>query len=126
MMLFHDIELDFDIFDADTADAYEEAVRETQAMAVKKEGETLGTSIRRQCGAVFTFFDSLFGDGFHKELFGERTNLLECIGIFREFVQAVDEQKKALDTMMAEVGAGRGAPNRAARRAAAHAHQHQV
>lgn len=119
-MLFHDIELDFDIFDADTAEAYEEAVRETQAMAVKKEGETLGASIRRQCGAVFTFFDALFGDGFHKELFGERTNLLECIGIFREFIQAVDEQKKTLDTLVAEVKAGHGAtPNRAARRAAA-------
>lgn len=118
-MIFRDIELDFDIFDADTAEAYEAAVQETRDMSVKKEGEALGACIRRQCGAVFTFFDALFGEGFHKELFGERTNLLECIGTFREFIQAVDEQKKGLDTLVAEVEAERGAPNRAARRAAA-------
>ena len=118
-MLFHDMELDFDIFDADTAEAYEEAVQDAKAAAIKSEGEALGASIRRQCRAVFTFFDALFGEGFHKELFGERTNLLECVGTFREFIQAVDEQKKGLDTLVAEVEAERGAPNRAARRAAA-------
>ena len=118
-MVFKDMELDFDIFDAETADLYEEAVKTTRDAAVKKAGETLGDAIRRQCNAVFHFFDILFGDGFHKELFGERTNLMECIETFRDFVKAVDEQKAALDTMMKEVEADTAtAPNRAARRAA--------
>jgi hypothetical protein len=122
-MLFKDMELDFDIFDAETADAYEAAVKKAQAAAVKKQGETLGGAIRRQCKAVFTFFDDLFGADFHKDLFGEKTNLMECISTFRDFTKAVDEQKAALDTLMEEVAADKAAPNRAARRAAAKAGQ---
>lgn len=117
-MIFKDMELDFDIFDAETADLYEDAVKTARDEAVKKAGETLGDAIRRQCNAVFNFFDTIFGEGFHKELFGPRTNLMECIGTFRDFIKAVDEQKAALDTMMKEVEADTAAPNRAARRAA--------
>lgn len=117
-MIFKDMELDFAIFDAETADLYEEAVKTARDEAVKKAGETLGDAIRRQCNAVFNFFDTIFGEGFHKELFGPRTNLMECIGTFRDFIKAVDEQKAALDTMMKEVEADTAAPNRAARRAA--------
>lgn len=122
-MVFRDMELDFDIFDADTAEAYEEAVKAVQKTAVKKPEETLADAIRRQCSGVFQFFDDLFGEGFHKDLFGERTNLMECIGAFREFVKLVDDQKTALTEMMAQVEAERpqAAPNRAARRAAARA-----
>lgn len=123
-MQFRDMDLDFDIFDADTADAYEEAVKNAQAAASgKKEGESLGDAIRRQCHAVFDFFDDLFGDGFHKELFGEKTNLMECISTFREFVKTVNAQKAELDTLMQEVAADNtaAAPNRAARRAAVRA-----
>lgn len=117
-MIFKDMELDFDIFDAETADLYVDAVKTARDEAVKKAGETLGDAIRRQCNAVFNFFDTIFGEGFHKELFGPRTNLMECIGTFRDFIKAVDEQKAALDTMMKEVEADTAAPNRAARRAA--------
>jgi len=117
-MLFRDMELDFDIFNADDAELYEQAAKEAQKTAVKKQGETLADAIRRQCRGVFQFFDTLFGDGFHRELFGERTNLMECIGAFREFVQLVDEQRGALSDLMAQVEAEGGtAPNRAARRA---------
>ena len=112
-MLFRDMELDFDIFDADTAELYEEAV--------KKPGETLAECIRRQCGAVFNFFDTLFGEDFHRELFGECTNLVECLEAFREFVGLVNAQRATLDTMIAEAKAEGAAPNRATRRAAARA-----
>ena len=120
-MQFRNMELDFDIFDAETADAYEAAAKRTKAAAVKKSEETLGDAIRRQCNAVFDFFDDLFGDGFHRELFGEKTNLIECIEAFREFVKAVNDQKSTLNKMLADVTAENdsAAPNRAARRAAA-------
>lgn len=120
-MQFRNMELDFDIFDAETADAYEAAAKRTKAAAVKKSEETLGDAIRRQCNAVFDFFDDLFGDGFHRELFGEKTNLIECIEAFRDFVKAVDAQKSTLGKMLSEMTseAEVAAPNRAARRAAA-------
>ncbi len=120
-MVFRDLDLDFDIFDADTAELYEEAAKQAGEEAVKKPGETLAECIRRQCGAVFHFFDTLFGDNFHRELFGERTNLVECLEAFREFVGLVNAQRAALDNMIAEVKAEGAAPNRAARRATARA-----
>lgn len=120
-MLFRNMEVDFDIFDADTAEDYEAAVEQARAENVSVPGETLATAIRRQCGAVFTFFDAVLGEGAHKDIFGERTNLIECLEAFREFVKAVDEQKAKLNTMLAEVEAETAsaapAPNRAQRRA---------
>lgn len=115
MMKFRDKELDFDLFDADTAEAYEAAVDAVmEANADHPKGETLSQTIRRQCAIVFNFFDDLFGDGFHKELFGERTNLLECTDAFAEFTAAVDAQKAQLDERISKT-----TPNRATRRAAA-------
>lgn len=110
MMTFRGHELDFDLFDAETAEAYEEGVRRVQEADMPK-GETLAQTIRRQCSLVFDFFDDLFGDGFHKELFGERTNLTECIDAFAEFAAAVDAQKAQLNEKVS-----RYTGNRAARR----------
>lgn len=116
MMKFRDKELDFDLFDAETAEAYEEAVeRVREANANPPKGETLSQTIRRQCGLVFDFFDDLFGEGFHKELFGERTNLMECVDAFAEFTAAVDAQKAQLNEKISKYAP---TPNRAARRAA--------
>lgn len=119
------LEVDFDIFEADNADAYEQAMENVKALATPPTNELLGEAIRRQCNAVFDFFDDIFGDGFHKEIFGEKTNLTECLQTFRDFTKQVAEQKEKLDTMMQEFSAESEAPapNRAARRAAAKAAQ---
>jgi hypothetical protein len=122
-MTFHDLELEYDIFDADTAEAYEQAARQVGQDAAKVAGEGLADNIRRQCKAVFTFFDTLFGEGFHRELFGERTNLMECLSAFREFTKLINEQRGALDALVAEVNEERAAPNRATRRAIARANK---
>lgn len=115
MMKFRGMELDFDVFDADTAEAYEEAIKQVQeSRAEAPKGETLSATIRRQCGRIFDFFDDLFGDGFHKQLFGERTNLTECVDAFAEFTAQVNAQKQELDDRI-----NLYTPNRAARRAAA-------
>lgn len=118
-MLFRNMELDFDIFDAETADAYEAAAQQARDASVRNPEDTMGDAIRRQCGAVFDFFDELFGDGFHKELFGDRTNLVECVDVYSEFNKAVSAQKARLDAAVADaMGASvTTLPNRAARRA---------
>lgn len=123
-MLFREMELDFDLFEAEDADAYEKAVKGVLKEAAPVAGETAGDSIRRQCQSVFDFFDALFGDGFHRELFGERTNLLECLKAFQEFTESVGTQKAELGRMLEELGAGSARPaNRAERRAALRAVQ---
>ena len=77
MLQFRDMELDFDLYDADNAETYEVALDNFSDAAKKIPATgTLAGSIRYQCGMVFDFFDDLFGDGFHKQVFGERTNLV--------------------------------------------------
>lgn len=118
-MVFRNIEVDFDIYDADTAEVYEGAVQTVLESAVPKEGESLADGIRRQCNTVFAFFDTLFGDGFYKELFGQRTNMMECLQAFKEFLELVSKQREQLTALTAEIqSAQTAAPNRAARRAA--------
>lgn len=118
-MVFRNIEVDFDIYDADTAEVYEGAVQTVLESAVPKEGESLADGIRRQCNTVFAFFDTLFGDGFHKELFGQRTNMIECLQAFKEFLELVSKQREQLTALTAEIQSTQtAAPNRAARRAA--------
>lgn len=118
-MVFRNIEVDFDIYDADTAEVYEGAVQTVLESAVPKEGESLADGIRRQCNTVFAFFDTLFGDGFHKELFGQRTNMMECLQAFKEFLELVSKQREQLTALTAEIQSAQTAvPNRAARRAA--------
>lgn len=115
MMKFKGLELDFDIYDADQAEAYEAALsRVVEESAREVPGETLSGGIRRQCGVVFDFFDELFGEGAHKELFGDKTNLTVCLDTFKEFTDLVNAQSGALAERMKEY-----APNRAVRRAAA-------
>ena len=107
------IELEFDLFDADNAEVYEAAVEKVQkGLAETTEGTTLSVVIRHQCGLIFQFFDDVVGDGFHKELFGDKTNLMTCLDAFGAFVAAVNEQKAELDMRVNQY-----MPNRAARRA---------
>lgn len=92
-----DKEFEFDIYDADTAEKYEKGIANIQ-----EECENIGTelsaseSIRAQCGIMFEFIDGLLGEGVAKDIFGERTNLTECLDVFDELVKYADEQKKAM------------------------------
>lgn len=110
-MLFRERELNFDIFDADTAERYETATQAVEDATAKVEGERLSASIRRQCEAVFAFFDALFGKGFHRELFGEKTNLIECLDAFAEFVSLAGAQQSAVNDRLSKY-----LPDRAGRR----------
>lgn len=113
-MVFKGIEFDFDIYDADAAEDYE---REAKALQDKaddmKKGENLAVYIRRQCEAIFTFFDNLLGDGTHRDLFGDRVNLRVCLEAVEEFKGIVEGQMHNLPTSATPTH-----PNRATRRAA--------
>lgn len=121
-MVFRNLEVDFDVFDADDMDAYLEALEKVKETHIKAHGERGGDAIRRVCQGIFTFFDDLLGEGTSKELFGEKTNMMTCMVAYREFIDAVDEQKAVLDDMVSEIHAKNKAKvetngNRATRRA---------
>ena len=113
MMEFRGLELDFDIYDADQAEAYEDALQTVQEESAKKvPGEGLAAGIRRQCGIVFDFFDDLFGEGTHRQIFGEKVNLGICLDAFKEFTDLVNAQKDAMAAKVQQY-----TPNRETRRA---------
>lgn len=116
------VELEFDIFDADTAENYEVALKtlEEAGKEAQLAGETgkLSENIRMQCEGVFDFIDDIFGDGTSKEVFGEKTNLREALNIANKVINSVEEQRKEFEEEQASsVFAVAQKPNRAQRRA---------
>ena len=87
---------EFDVFELENARRYRDGL-----LAVNKDIEAAKQetdfvkSIERQCNAVFAFFDTLFGEGAHREIFGNSTNLISCMSAFRATVDAItaDAQK---------------------------------
>lgn len=99
-MRFFGTELDFDLFDADFAGAYETAVSGlTGALSELPEDMGLEATVRAQCGLIFDFFDGLFGAGTSGEIFGGSVNLRSCIAALREFNDIARRQRREFDAM---------------------------
>lgn len=112
-MKINGVELaDIDIFDADTAEKYEKVLDKVVRESENLKGLKTSAVIRKQCNLVFEVFNSLFGEGTDKKVFGERVNLKICLKAFEELVEQVNEQKKEIEEMTAKY-----TPNRAQRRA---------
>lgn len=112
MIKINGIELELDIFDAETAEIYEDALDEVKNQATVKDGAKMSDMIRTQCNAVFNFFDEVFGEGTSKEVFGEKTNLMECLRAFEIVIEYVSNQTEEAKKMTDKYS-----PNRAQRRA---------
>lgn len=115
-MKINNVELeDIDIFDADTAEKYEIAVKKVQEEAAASkllESIRLSEAIRKQCNAVFNCFNTMFGDGTDRKVFGNKVNLMICLKAFEELIIHVNEQKKELEKLT-----NKYSPNRAQKRA---------
>ena len=113
-------ELDYDIFDADKADVYEQAMNAVvEKMAVidkEKDSMSFAKAIRAQCEAVAECFDTLFGEGTAARIFDGVLNLKLAMQSFQELVEGVNAKKAEIGKMAKAVNAKYGG-NRAARRA---------
>lgn len=113
-------ELDYDIFDADKADAFENALNlVAQKMAdleKESEGMTYAQVIRIQCEAVADCFDNLFGEGTAVKIFDGVVNLKVAMNAFQELADGINAEKAELETMAKAVTA-KYSGNRAQRRA---------
>jgi len=112
MLKINDVELEFDLLDADTADSYEEALKLTDNIVDKVKGLAAGESIRKQCQIIFDVFNTIFGEGTDRKIFGGKTNLRSCLEAFEKLVSNADEQKEELDKKYSKYS-----PNRAQKRA---------
>ncbi len=101
-MTIHNIELAFDMFDADTCERFEQAVeavsQKAQALQNQK-GLKASESIRAQCGAIFECFDHIFGEGTARSLFGGKVNLQDCLQAFQTLVANVEQQRDQIEKL---------------------------
>lgn len=112
-MIINKVEIgNLDIYDADVAESYENALAEIEKKAEVAEKETkISVCIRKQCEAIFDCFNSLFGEGTDVKIFGGKTNLIVCLKAVDELATQVNEQKNEFEKMFDKYS-----PNRAQRR----------
>ena len=83
-------EFDFDPMDYEDAVRYEAAVKRFQESSdALDEHAPLGESILKGCEIYKAFFDSMFGEGTYKSLFGEKKNIRACDEAFISLVSYV-------------------------------------
>lgn len=111
MLKINGVELEFDLLDADTAEKYDECLKDVRNIKDKVACMSVGESIRYQCNAVFDVFDSIFGEGTSFEIFGEKAHLGKCLDAFETLVAEANKQADDMGKKYSKY-----APNRAARR----------
>lgn len=108
-------ELEIDFYDADVMEKIENSFEETQQEVqnyMNKKTQKTSEVIRSVCKVVFDFFNKVFGEGTDKKIFGTKTNLIECLKAFEQFVDAKVKQDKELEEISNKYN-----PNRAKRKA---------
>ncbi len=111
-MKINGIELqDIDILDLEVAEKWEQALENVEGITKTIEGMKVSESIRTQCNAIFDVFNTLFGEGTDRKIFGDRVNLIICLKAFEELVIQVNSQSVEVEKM-----ASKYSPNRATRR----------
>ncbi len=82
---------DLDTFDPDVLEKVENARdRVLEECEQSEKEEKRSASVRRQCGAVAEFIETLWGEGTARKVFGEKTNLLQCLKAFEEICVGLD------------------------------------
>lgn len=111
-MIINGVELEnIDIYDVEIAEKYEKAMKKVENIEKEVEGLSFAESIKKQCETVFEMFNTLFGEGTDKKVFGNKVNLIICLKAFEELVLQTNEQKTEIEKMK-----NKYSPNRATRR----------
>ena len=96
---------------ADTAEKYDECMKDMQGIKDKVANMSVGESIRYQCTAVFNVFNDIFGEGTDKKIFGDKVHLGKCLDAFEILVTEANRQAEDTSKKYSKYS-----PNRAARR----------
>lgn len=111
MIKINGVELEFDLLDADTAEKYDESLKEVSDIKEKVKGMSTGESIRCQCNIVFSVFNTIFGEGTDRKVFGDKAHLGKCLDGFEALVTEANKQAEDMGKKYSKY-----TPNRAQRR----------
>ena len=94
-MVINGVELqDLDIFDADVAEKYEDAMEKVSNEMIIINDLRGSEIIRHQCRVIYNCFDELFGEGTSSKVFGDKYNIVTCLEAFEKLISSIN--KKAL------------------------------
>jgi len=97
-MKIFDIELDFDFTDADDLEKIEKQYPETlKKLENIDQTGSASKKIRETCTVLNEFFDIVFGEGTSQKLFGGKSNFAKEMKVFKEIMNAKENQEKALN-----------------------------
>ena len=112
-MIINGVELeDIDIYDLEVAEKYDKVLENLKE--VEQNNNTsmnMVDIIKTECNAIFNVFNTMFGEGTDKKVFGDRVNLLICMTAFEELVSQMNDKKAEMETIT-----NKYSPNRANRR----------
>ena len=112
MLKINNVELELDLMDADMAEKYEKAYRKMQRDVTNIPNNlSLAENIRKQCKLIFNFFDEVFREGTSKKIFGNKTNLRECIKAVETLIDHVNKDTEETNKII-----NKYSPNRVERR----------
>lgn len=94
---YRDVEVEFDISDADAAEKFEEAVKkmDESEKLVPKTGK-ISTIYRAQCKLIKDFFDNCIGPGSGEKICTKADNVRICYDAYDEFLKFVSAQKSGI------------------------------
>lgn len=112
-MIINEVELeDLDFYDLEVAEKYDKVLEDLKKNDENNKSMSMTEVVKTQCETIFNVFNTMFGKGTDKKIFGDKVNLKICLKAFGELVDHANEQKTDLEKMSNKYSA-----NRAQRRA---------
>ncbi len=107
-MKINNVELgDLDIFDLEVAKKYEKSLKLLDGISEQVKSMNMVDGIETQCNAIFDVFNTMFGEGTDKKVFGDKVNLLTCLKAFEELVIQMNEQKSEIEKITSKYSLNR-------------------
>lgn len=105
-MKINNVELEnLDLMEADVMEDVETAIANVlEDIETGKNIDKMSEVIRLQCTAIMDCFNTIFGEGTDKKIFGNKTNLRECIKAFKELQlcisEEIEKENKEIDSIV--------------------------
>ena len=104
-MKINGITLNLNMADADEAKRFEQAISDVVEKMNSISNElSHAEMLREQCHVLFDCFNELFGEGTDKKLFGDKTDLLVCMKVYRELILKANLEKEKVQQEIQKIG----------------------
>ncbi|WP_195430893.1 DUF6673 family protein [Clostridium sp. D46t1_190503_E9] len=97
-MIINGVELeDIDVYDLEVAEKYDKSLERIKSLEENNKNVGMVEMIKINCNAIFDVFNTMFGEGTDKKVFGSKVNLLVCMKAFEELVLQINEKKDEME-----------------------------